>query len=186
MSFICSEGCRRGEHDVQVPGGGVERVSDPVAGARRFAARPQQQGTGDGEPGAEQRVGDPELDEVAIARVDLGEQHEGRGEEQRVQAVVELDHRRAHPGEGDRDERDAEGIVDDRGDRGGDQAAGDRAAHALQAARDRRRQVRLEQEHGGPVRLVVPHLYFWKSAKWLQSIEFLERDAPGPAMTKML
>jgi hypothetical protein len=28
-------------------------------------------------------------------------------------------------------------------------------------------------------RLVVPHLYFWKSAKWLQSIEFLEQDAPG-------
>jgi DMSO/TMAO reductase YedYZ molybdopterin-dependent catalytic subunit len=37
----------------------------------------------------------------------------------------------------------------------------------------------LEQEHGGPVRLVVPHLYFWKSAKWLQSIEFLADDAPG-------
>jgi DMSO/TMAO reductase YedYZ molybdopterin-dependent catalytic subunit len=37
----------------------------------------------------------------------------------------------------------------------------------------------LEQEHGGPVRLVVPHLYFWKSAKWLQSIEFREQDAPG-------
>jgi DMSO/TMAO reductase YedYZ molybdopterin-dependent catalytic subunit len=37
----------------------------------------------------------------------------------------------------------------------------------------------LEQEHGGPVRLVVPHLYFWKSAKWLQSIEFLAHDAPG-------
>ena len=37
----------------------------------------------------------------------------------------------------------------------------------------------LEQEHGGPVRLVVPHLYFWKSAKWLQSIEFLDHDKPG-------
>jgi DMSO/TMAO reductase YedYZ molybdopterin-dependent catalytic subunit len=37
----------------------------------------------------------------------------------------------------------------------------------------------LEAEHGGPVRLVVPHLYFWKSAKWLQSIEFLKQDAPG-------
>ena len=37
----------------------------------------------------------------------------------------------------------------------------------------------LEAEHGGPVRLVVPHLYFWKSAKWLQAIEFLEKDAPG-------
>ena len=37
----------------------------------------------------------------------------------------------------------------------------------------------LEEEHGGPVRLVVPHLYFWKSAKWLQSIEFLAEDAPG-------
>ena len=38
---------------------------------------------------------------------------------------------------------------------------------------------RWKQEHGGPVRLVVPHLYFWKSAKWLQSIEFLAEDAPG-------
>ena len=37
----------------------------------------------------------------------------------------------------------------------------------------------LTTEHGGPVRLVVPHLYFWKSAKWLQAIEFLEKDAPG-------
>lgn len=33
--------------------------------------------------------------------------------------------------------------------------------------------------HGGPVRLVVPHLYFWKSAKWLQAIEFVEGDRPG-------
>ena len=37
----------------------------------------------------------------------------------------------------------------------------------------------LSLHHGGPVRLVVPHLYFWKSAKWLQSIEFLAKDAPG-------
>ncbi len=37
----------------------------------------------------------------------------------------------------------------------------------------------LTSEHGGPVRLVVPHLYFWKSAKWLQAIEFVKADAPG-------
>ena len=37
----------------------------------------------------------------------------------------------------------------------------------------------LTDEHGGPVRLVVPHLYFWKSAKWLQAIEFVTEDAPG-------
>jgi DMSO/TMAO reductase YedYZ molybdopterin-dependent catalytic subunit len=37
----------------------------------------------------------------------------------------------------------------------------------------------LALEHGGPVRLVVPHLYFWKSAKWLKAVEFLEHDAPG-------
>ena len=37
----------------------------------------------------------------------------------------------------------------------------------------------LELEHGGPVRVVVPHLYFWKSAKWLQRIEFRTDDAPG-------
>jgi DMSO/TMAO reductase YedYZ molybdopterin-dependent catalytic subunit len=37
----------------------------------------------------------------------------------------------------------------------------------------------LTTEHGGPVRLVVPHLYFWKSAKWLKAIEFLDKDAPG-------
>ncbi len=33
----------------------------------------------------------------------------------------------------------------------------------------------LTREHGGPVRLVVPHLYFWKSAKWLKRIEFRHR-----------
>jgi DMSO/TMAO reductase YedYZ molybdopterin-dependent catalytic subunit len=37
----------------------------------------------------------------------------------------------------------------------------------------------LTREHGGPVRLVVPHLYFWKSAKWLRHITFLDRDTPG-------
>ena len=37
----------------------------------------------------------------------------------------------------------------------------------------------LTVEHGGPVRLVVPHLYLWKSAKWLQRIEFVTADKPG-------
>jgi DMSO/TMAO reductase YedYZ molybdopterin-dependent catalytic subunit len=37
----------------------------------------------------------------------------------------------------------------------------------------------LTLEHGGPVRLVVPHLYFWKSAKWIQRIEFLTEDRPS-------
>ena len=37
----------------------------------------------------------------------------------------------------------------------------------------------LTAEHGGPVRLIVPHLYLWKSAKWLQRIEFATADHPG-------
>jgi DMSO/TMAO reductase YedYZ molybdopterin-dependent catalytic subunit len=37
----------------------------------------------------------------------------------------------------------------------------------------------LEPAHGGPARLLVPHLYFWKSAKWVRSIEFIDRDQPG-------
>jgi DMSO/TMAO reductase YedYZ molybdopterin-dependent catalytic subunit len=37
----------------------------------------------------------------------------------------------------------------------------------------------LTPEHGYPVRMVVPHLYFWKSAKWLRGIEFMESDKPG-------
>ena len=37
----------------------------------------------------------------------------------------------------------------------------------------------LERQHGGPMRLVVPHLYFWKSPKWLRRIEFLSADRPG-------
>jgi DMSO/TMAO reductase YedYZ molybdopterin-dependent catalytic subunit len=37
----------------------------------------------------------------------------------------------------------------------------------------------LTREHGGPVRLIVPHLYFWKSAKWLQRIEFRAHDERG-------
>ncbi|MBB6015919.1 sulfite oxidase-like oxidoreductase [Deinococcus radiopugnans] len=37
----------------------------------------------------------------------------------------------------------------------------------------------LTAEHGGPLRLVVPHLYFWKSAKWLTGLEFMAADQPG-------
>jgi len=37
----------------------------------------------------------------------------------------------------------------------------------------------LPLDHGGPVRLVVPHLYFWKSAKWIRKIEFATHDHPG-------
>ena len=37
----------------------------------------------------------------------------------------------------------------------------------------------LEPDHGYPLRLFVPHLYFWKSAKWLRGIEFMEKDRPG-------
>lgn len=37
----------------------------------------------------------------------------------------------------------------------------------------------LTREHGGPVRLVVPALYFWKSAKWIRSIRFVEHDVKG-------
>ncbi|HEY3436413.1 MAG TPA: sulfite oxidase-like oxidoreductase [Actinotalea sp.] len=37
----------------------------------------------------------------------------------------------------------------------------------------------LHPEHGGPARLLVPHLYFWKSAKWVRRIELRSVDAPG-------
>jgi DMSO/TMAO reductase YedYZ molybdopterin-dependent catalytic subunit len=37
----------------------------------------------------------------------------------------------------------------------------------------------LHPEHGGPARLLVPHLYLWKSAKWVNSIRMLERDQAG-------
>ena len=37
----------------------------------------------------------------------------------------------------------------------------------------------LGSEHGGPARLLVPHLYFWKSAKWVRGLELLDHDEPG-------
>jgi DMSO/TMAO reductase YedYZ molybdopterin-dependent catalytic subunit len=37
----------------------------------------------------------------------------------------------------------------------------------------------LEPEHGGPARLLVPHLYLWKSAKWVHGIRLLDQDEPG-------
>jgi len=37
----------------------------------------------------------------------------------------------------------------------------------------------LAPEHGGPVRTVVPSLYFWKSAKWVRGLELLDHDEPG-------
>jgi len=37
----------------------------------------------------------------------------------------------------------------------------------------------LAPEHGGPARLLVPHLYFWKSAKWVRGLRLMAHDAPG-------
>ena len=37
----------------------------------------------------------------------------------------------------------------------------------------------LPVDHGGPARLLVPHLYFWKSAKWVSRLELLDHDEPG-------
>jgi DMSO/TMAO reductase YedYZ molybdopterin-dependent catalytic subunit len=37
----------------------------------------------------------------------------------------------------------------------------------------------LAPEHGGPARLLVPHLYFWKSAKWVNGLEMMPEDSPG-------
>lgn len=37
----------------------------------------------------------------------------------------------------------------------------------------------LEPEHGGPARLLVPHLYFWKSAKWVRGLTLMRDDEPG-------
>src|SRR6266542_3560757 len=37
----------------------------------------------------------------------------------------------------------------------------------------------LKPEHGGPARLLVPHLYFWKSAKWVRRFELRADDEPG-------
>jgi DMSO/TMAO reductase YedYZ molybdopterin-dependent catalytic subunit len=37
----------------------------------------------------------------------------------------------------------------------------------------------LPREHGGPARLLVPHLYFWKSAKWVAGLRIMDHDEPG-------
>jgi len=37
----------------------------------------------------------------------------------------------------------------------------------------------LATDHGGPARLLVPHLYFWKSAKWVSGLQLLDHDEPG-------
>jgi DMSO/TMAO reductase YedYZ molybdopterin-dependent catalytic subunit len=37
----------------------------------------------------------------------------------------------------------------------------------------------LPQQHGGPARLLVPHLYFWKSAKWVTGLRLMDHDEPG-------
>ncbi len=44
---------------------------------------------------------------------------------------------------------------------------------------DKRNGETISAEHGWPVRLFVPHLYFWKSAKWLRGFEFMAGDRPG-------
>ena len=44
---------------------------------------------------------------------------------------------------------------------------------------DKRNHETITPEHGWPLRLFVPHLYFWKSAKWVRGFEFMSGDRPG-------
>jgi DMSO/TMAO reductase YedYZ molybdopterin-dependent catalytic subunit len=44
---------------------------------------------------------------------------------------------------------------------------------------DKRNGEMITPEHGWPLRLFVPHLYFWKSAKWVRGFEFMSGDRPG-------
>jgi DMSO/TMAO reductase YedYZ molybdopterin-dependent catalytic subunit len=44
---------------------------------------------------------------------------------------------------------------------------------------DTRNGEKISAEHGAPLRLFVPHLYFWKSAKWVRGLEFMHGDRPG-------
>jgi DMSO/TMAO reductase YedYZ molybdopterin-dependent catalytic subunit len=37
----------------------------------------------------------------------------------------------------------------------------------------------LPRDHGGPARMLVPHLYFWKSAKWVAGLRLIDHDEPG-------
>ena len=43
----------------------------------------------------------------------------------------------------------------------------------------------LPPEHGGPARLLVPHLYFWKSAKWVRELRCSTRDEPGSGKPRL-
>ena len=51
-------------------------------------------------------------------------------------------------------------------------------AYSIASAPDGSR-VELAVDHGGPARLLVPHLYFWKSAKWVSQLTLLDHDEPG-------
>jgi DMSO/TMAO reductase YedYZ molybdopterin-dependent catalytic subunit len=51
------------------------------------------------------------------------------------------------------------------------------AGRAMVAVRYRGKPI--PTEHGGPARLLVPHLYFWKSAKWVNGLQFTSRDEAG-------
>ena len=104
----------------------ADRRSAAPRGSAIAAGRPRRRG-----PAPSSVLRDPQLDQVGVARVDLGEQHERRRHEQRVERVVELEHGRADRREDDRGDRDAERIVDEGGDRGRDHATGDRPGDAL-------------------------------------------------------
>ncbi len=59
------------------------------------------------------------------------------------------------------------------------QRAGGRPGRRARDGGDPLRRPAAAAEHGGPARLLVPHLYFWKSAKWLKGLRFTARDEAG-------
>jgi Oxidoreductase molybdopterin binding domain len=55
----------------------------------------------------------------------------------------------------------------------------ERIAHALRLTQPGQPRICPDTTHGGPARLLVPHLYFWKSAKWARRLRFMEEDEQG-------
>ena len=160
-------GAARPVRDVRLPGALGRPDAAPAARElerSRSTARSTSRCAGAGTSSArlherDRHEGHPLRDEVVEAGHDVGGRlgrhaARGRGDDRRV-----------------RGRRLRRRLHDESAARGCDRRQG--------VGRVRLRRRRLEPEHGGPARLLVPHLYFWKSAKWVRGLQLRAEDEPG-------
>ena len=132
-----------------MPRRGPERLRRELGKAVALGRRPEQPRSRQAERSADERIHNTQPSQVPITSAHLGEQHERRRQEYRVDEIIHAQKRDAHDGQHEDHKQQPARVVNQRDQAGGNERAGDGSEHTLQAFDQRRARPRLEDDDRG-------------------------------------